>query len=128
MRSRIASWSCSGMPSSMPMVRIGICAPRSAMKSNPPEPTSGSRLLAQNARTLGSSSAMRRGVKMRDSSERCTSWVGGSSNRMLPGGISAPCLMISSTEPRPERYVRQSMEHRSTSSKRLNAQKSYFSL
>ncbi len=35
MRSRIASWSCSGMPSSMPMVRMGICAPRSPMKSNP---------------------------------------------------------------------------------------------
>ncbi len=33
----------SGMPSSMPMVRIGIWAPRSAMKSNPPAPTSGSR-------------------------------------------------------------------------------------
>ena len=41
--SRIASWSCSGMPSSMPIVRIGICAPRSAMKSKPPAPTSGSR-------------------------------------------------------------------------------------
>ena len=33
--SRIASWSCSGMPSSMPITRIGICAPRSATKSNP---------------------------------------------------------------------------------------------
>ncbi len=98
------------------------------MKSKPPEPTSGSRLRAQNARTFGSSSAMRRGVKMRDSNDRCTSCVGGSSNRMLPGGISTPCLMISSTDPRPERYVRQSTEQRSTSSKRLNAKKSYFSL
>ncbi len=98
------------------------------MKSNPSDPTSGSRLCAQNARTFGSSSAMRRGVKTRDSSDRCTSWVGGSSNRMLPGGISTSCLMSSSTEPRPERYVRQSTEHRSTSSKRLTAKKSYFSL
>ena len=32
--SRIASWSSSGMPSSMPITRIGICAPRSATKSN----------------------------------------------------------------------------------------------
>ena len=32
------------MPSSMPITRIGICAPRSATKSKPPVPTSGSRL------------------------------------------------------------------------------------
>ena len=41
--SRTASWSCSGMPSSMPITRIGISAPRSATKSKPSEPTSGSR-------------------------------------------------------------------------------------
>ena len=47
--------------------------------------------------------AIRRGVNTRDNNDRCTSWVGGSSNRMLPGGISTPCLMISSTDPLPER-------------------------
>ena len=57
---------------------------------------------AQNARTLGSSAAMRRGVNTRESSDRCTSWVGGSSNKIVPGGISMPLLIISSTEPRPE--------------------------
>ena len=34
-RSRIASWSCSGMPSSMPIVRIGIWAPRSRDEVEP---------------------------------------------------------------------------------------------
>ena len=72
------------------------------MKSKPPAPTSGSRLRAQNARTFGSSSAIRRGVNTRDSNDRCTSCVGGSSNRMLPGGMSTPLLMNSSTEPLPE--------------------------
>ena len=33
--SRIASWSCSGMPSSMPITRIGISAPKSAIRSKP---------------------------------------------------------------------------------------------
>ena len=51
-RSRIASWSSSGMPSSIPITRIGICAPRSATKSKPPVPTSGSRLSAQSSRIL----------------------------------------------------------------------------
>ena len=73
------------------------------MKSKPPAPTSGSRLAAQNARTLGSISAIRRGVNTRESNDRWMSWVGGSSKRMLPGGMSTPILIISSTEPRPER-------------------------
>ena len=115
-RSRIASWSSSGIPSSMPMVRIGIWAPRSRMKSKRSEPTYGSSVRAQNSRTFGSMSAMRLGVKTRLRSDRCMSCAGGSSNRMLPGGISIPLLMISRTEPLPEMYVRQSTEHRSTSS------------
>jgi hypothetical protein len=41
MRSRRGSWCSWGMPRSMPIVRIGICAPRSRTKSNEPEPTSG---------------------------------------------------------------------------------------
>ncbi len=53
MRSRMASWSCSGMPNSMPMVRMGIWAPRSAMKSKPPFSTSGSRLRAAEFPDLG---------------------------------------------------------------------------
>ena len=57
----------SGMPSSMPMVRIGIWAPRSAMKSKPPLPTSGSRVRAQNSRILGSRAFILRGVNTRDS-------------------------------------------------------------
>ena len=69
-RSRIASWSCSGMPSSMPIVRMGICAPRSAMKSNRPAPTSGSRLRAQNSRTFGSRAFIFFGVNTRESSPR----------------------------------------------------------
>ena len=43
---RIACWSSSGMPSSMPMVRMGISVPRSRMKSKPPFPTSGSNVRA----------------------------------------------------------------------------------
>ena len=55
------------------------------------------------------------------------SWVGGSSKRIDPGGISTPALMISSTEPRPEMYVFQSSMALSTSSQRLRAKNSYFS-
>ena len=99
MRSRIASWSCSGMPSSMPIVRIGIWAPRSAMKSKPPLPTSGSRLRAQNSRTLGSMAAILRGVNTRDSRPRWRSWSGGSSKMIDPGGISMPLLMSSRIVP-----------------------------
>ena len=50
--SRTASWSCSGIPSSMPITRMGIWAPRSAMKSKPPAPTRGSRERTQNSRIL----------------------------------------------------------------------------
>ena len=73
------------------------------MKSKPPVPTSGSRLRAQNARTLSSSAFIRLGVNTRDSRPRWTSWLGGSSMRMLPGGISMPALMKSSVEPLPDR-------------------------
>ena len=72
------------------------------MKSNLPAPTCGSSVRAQNSRTFGSISATRRGVKTRLKSERCMSCAGGSSNRMLPGGISIPLLIISTTEPLPE--------------------------
>jgi hypothetical protein len=88
------------------MVRIGISAARSAMKSNPPSATSGSRVAAQNARTWGSIAFIRIGLKTRLSKPRWTEWAGGSSNRMMPGGISTPsCFtawMTSSTEPLPE--------------------------
>ena len=50
-----------GIPSSIPMVRMGIWAPRSAMKSNPSVPTIGSRLRAQNSRILGSMAFILRG-------------------------------------------------------------------
>ena len=70
--SRIASWSASGMPNSMPITRIGICAPKSAMRSNSSRPTRGSRLRAQNSRIFGSSAATRRGVNTRESRLRCT--------------------------------------------------------
>ena len=84
------------------MVRIGIWAPRSAMKSNPPEPILGSRARAQNSRTFGSISAMRRGVNTRDSSPRCRSCSGGSSKMIEPGGISMSAFSSSSTVPRAE--------------------------
>ena len=84
------------------MTRIGICAPRSAMKSKPPEPTSGSRLWAQNSRIFGSSSATRRGVKARDRRRRWMVWVGGSSKMMTPGGMSMSALMTSRMAPFPE--------------------------
>ena len=66
----MASWSSSGIPSSMPIVRMGICAPRSVTKSNRPEPTSGSRLRAQNSRTFGSSAFIFFGLNTRDSRPR----------------------------------------------------------
>ncbi len=82
--SRTASWSCSGIPSSMPMTRMGICAPRSAMKSNSLAPTSGSRQLTQNARIWGSSAATRFGEKTRDIRRRWMVWTGGSSKMSTP--------------------------------------------
>ena len=48
--------------------------------------------------------------------------------RMIPGGSSTFALMISSVDPRPERYVSQSLRPFSTSSNRLSAKKSCFSL
>ena len=85
------------------MVRIGISAPRSWMKSNPPLPTSGSRVLAQNSRTLGSMAFIFLGVNTRDMTPRWTSWRGGSSKRITPRGISRSALMSSRIEPLPER-------------------------
>ncbi len=69
------------------------------MKSKPPEPTSGSRLRAQNSRILGSSALTRRGVNTRDSRPRWMSCAGGSSKMIEPGGISKFALMSSSTVP-----------------------------
>ena len=54
----------------MPMARMGIWAPRSAMKSKRPEPTSGSRLRAQNSRSLASMAFIFLGVNTRDTSPR----------------------------------------------------------
>ena len=105
------------------MVRIGIWAPRSRMKSNPPLPTSGSRQRAQNSRTFGSSALILRGVKRRVSRLRCMSCVGGSSKMKMPGGNCMPLLIISSTVPRAELYFSHSIEQRSTSAKRLSAWK-----
>ena len=49
------------------------------------------------------------------------SWIGGSSKRMFPGGISIPPRIISMTEPLPEMKVLQLTEAFSTSSNRLSA-------
>ena len=116
MRSRIATWSSSGMPSSIPMVSIGMMAPRSVMKSKRPSAISGSRVRRQNSRTLGSIASMAFGVNTRDMRLRCTSCAGGSSMRIDPGGISMPARIISSVEPLPERKVSQSTSAFSTSS------------
>ena len=78
-RSRIACWSSSGMPSSIPIVFIGTSAPRSAMKSKPSEPTCGSRHSALNARTLSSSAAIFFGVNTLDMRLRWMVCTGGSS-------------------------------------------------
>jgi hypothetical protein len=99
----------------MPIVRIGIWAPRSATKSNCPEPTSGSRLAAQNSRIFGSSAFIFFGVNTRDSKPRCSVWIGGSSKMMTPDGISMFALMTSMIAPRPEMYVSRSASPRSTS-------------
>ena len=99
----------------MPITRIGICAPRSATKSNRPVPTSGSRLAAQNSRIFGSSAFIFFGVNTRDSSPRCRVWIGGSSKMMTPGGISMFGRISSRIAPRPEMYVSRSARPRSTS-------------
>ena len=72
------------------------------MKSNPPVPTSGSRLRAQNSRTLGSMAFMRFGGEHPATAGPVHVCAGGSSKRMMPGGISMSALISSSTEPLPE--------------------------
>ncbi len=69
------------------------------MKSNPPDPTSGSRLRAQNSRILGSMAFILRGVNTRDTRPRCMSWPGGSSKMIEPGGISMSLLTNSRMVP-----------------------------
>ena len=101
--SRIVSWFCSGMPNRLPIVCIGIIAPISAMKSNRPEPTRGSSARTQNSRVSGSMASIRRGVKTLESKRRWRSCIGGSSNRMSPGGTSIPLRMMSIVVPRPDR-------------------------
>ncbi len=73
------------------------------MKSNPPVPTRGSSVRAQNSRTNGSMAFILLGVKTRESTPRCTSWTGGSSNRMIPGGKLMSALMSSRIVPLPDR-------------------------
>ena len=58
---------------------------------------------AQNSRTLGSIAFIFLGVKTRDSRPRCTSWIGGSSNSTMPGGISMSALISSRIDPLPDR-------------------------
>ena len=87
------------------MTFIGMIAPRSVTKSNRFEPTSGSSDCAQNSRIIGSSAAILRGVNMRDSSLRCTSWIGGSSKISRPDGISRLALISSRITPRAELNV-----------------------
>ncbi len=72
------------------------------MKSKRPAPTRGSRLCAQNSRIFGSSAFIFFGVNTRDSRPRCMVWIGGSSKRMTPGGISMSALISSRIAPRPE--------------------------
>ena len=92
---RMASWSCSGIPSSMPMTLAPTGPPKSFTKSKPPLPTSGSRQRAQNARTSGSSAAIFFGVNTRESTPRCFVCWGGSSKMKKPGGNSMPDRMYS---------------------------------
>ena len=68
------------------MTRIGMSAPRSRTKSNPPLPTNGSSARAQNSRMRLSSAATRRGVNTRLIRPRCRSWMGGSSKMNMPRG------------------------------------------
>ena len=93
------------MPSSELITFIGICAPKSVMKSNRSVPTSGSRLCVQNSRILGSSALILRGVNIRARSLRWTSWMGGSSKITVPGRISILALINSTIAPRAELKV-----------------------
>ena len=77
--------------------------PMSAMKSSRPEPASGSSARTQYSRVNGSIASIRRGVKTLESKRRCRSWIGGSSNRMMPGGSWMPARMMSIVVPRPDR-------------------------
>ena len=94
--------SLSGIPISMPMTMLGMSRPKSPIQSKPPEPTSGSMNSQQSWRIWGSSSAMLRGVNIRDSSLRWIVCVGGSSKITVPGGISKPDLSIPRVTPRLE--------------------------
>ena len=117
----MASWSCSGMPRRIADRPHGHLGAEVGDEVERPLPTSGSRVRAQNSRTLGSMAFIFFGVNTRDMTPRCTSWRGGSSKRIAPRGISKSALMSSRIEPLPERYVSQSIRHGSTSSKRLSA-------
>ena len=86
----------------MPITRIGICAPRSATKSNRSAPTSGSRQRAQNSRIFGSSAFIFLGVNTLPSTLRWTVWTGGSSKMNTPGGTAMLALISSRMAPRPE--------------------------
>ena len=108
-RSRTASWSSSGMPSSMPITRIGIWAPRSAMKSKPPG--ADERVEAAGAELADLAARARSscwGVNTRDSRPRWMVWIGGSSKMSTPGGISMSALISSRMPPRPEMNVSRS--------------------
>ncbi len=116
------SFRCSsGMPSSMPMTRMGMSAPRSEMKLNWPPATRGSSALAQYARICGSNAFIFFGVKTRVSRLRWMPCSGGSSKMNTPGGTGAFALMNSRMPPRPEMKVSRSIRPRSTSSYRLTA-------
>ena len=73
------------------------------MKSKRPPSTSGSRVRAQNSRTFGSIAFIALGVNTRESRPRCRSWIGGSSMRIRPGGMSKPAMIVSSVDPFPDR-------------------------
>ena len=119
--SRTYTWSSSGIPSSALMTFIGICAPRSVTKSKRPVPTIGSSAWTQNSRIIGSSALILRGVNMRESSLRCTSWIGGSSKISMPDGMSRLALINSRIAPLAELNVPLSTSALLTSANRLTA-------
>ena len=112
----------------MPITRIGISRPNTSIRSNRLWPTSGSRQSTAYARIFGSSAMIRRGVKIFLSRLRCSVWIGGSSMIRVPGGSSMPDLMISRMLPRALEKRTGSFRAHSTSSARLTAKKSCFSL
>ena len=67
---------------------------------------------------------MRRGVNTRDMRPRCIVCVGGSSNRITPGGSSTPALMMSRMSLRVFENVCQFTSASWTSACRDSAQKS----